>query len=87
MVQELEKNIECLKGEIVVLKLDKEGLQEKVDDLLNENESFKRQLNDLNIEREKLLNERSEMVSFSLNNTNIKGMSTDMGKPEILKYI
>ena len=86
-VNVLELDKDGFQERVNVLERDKDGLQKGIDNLLEDNKNFNYQVTDLIRENEKLLKEKSEIVGFSLNNTNIRGLSTDAGKPEILKYI
>lgn len=70
-------------------------IKDQINNLKVENQSLKDQINRLKVENqslkaeranEKLLSERSDMVGYSLK-TGLRGMSTDAGKPAIIKYI
>lgn len=73
-------------GLVKDLELKNEKLNKHMINLEKENNDLKRRINDLKIENERLLSEGSEMVGYSLK-TNLRGLSPDVGKPAILKYI
>lgn len=77
---------EKLRGQVNDLEIDKEKLQGQINALEIVNIDFKTQINDLKREKQKFLAKGSEIVGFSLK-TDIRGISTDAGKPDILKYI
>lgn len=77
---------ERLQRQVNTLELDNQRLQKHINVLEGENKKLKIQFNDLMKEKQNLLNERLEMVGFSLK-ASIRGVSPDAGKPGILKYI
>lgn len=86
MIKEIVKKRIRQTGTFRVVKIDNERLQKYINVLECENKKLKSQLNDLMKEKQNLLNERTEMVGFSLK-ADIRGLSPDEGKPSILKYI
>ena len=85
MVKKLEMDKELFKERINVLEADKKVLQESIDNSLDNN-NLKCQINDLIRDNKKLLNEPLKTLGLSIN-TNVRGLSADARKPEMLKYI
>ena len=68
------------------LKKENQDLEELFKITKVENQNLKNQMRILKIENQKMLSERSELVGYSFK-TGLRGMSTDAGKPAIIKYI
>lgn len=68
------------------LKNENQDLNNYIGNIQADNKKMKNQINSLKIENQKMLSERSDLVGYSLK-TGLRGMSTDAGKPAIIKYI
>lgn len=82
----MEMDKEILKERIKVLELDKMVHQESIDNSLENNNNLNFRINDLIRENKNLLNKTLKILGFNIN-TNVKGLSSDIDKPEMLKYI
>ena len=68
------------------LKYENKKLKDLLKNTQTERQNLENQIKDLKIQNQKFLSERSELVGYSLK-TGFRGMSTDAGKPAIVKYI
>ncbi|MBU4608453.1 MAG: class I SAM-dependent methyltransferase, partial [Euryarchaeota archaeon] len=68
------------------LKKENHVLEDQLKKTQAKNQNLKERKKSLKIENQKLLSERTGIVGYSLKN-GLRGMSTDAGKPAIIKYI